>query len=365
MLLNSRSAILGTLCETRRNYFDQLRVSAATLVLVSHSVTIAGTPADSCFYTLAQLGYYSVGVFFCLSGFLICRSWLRARSLLGFVAARCLRIYPALWVSLILSVFVLGPCVTRLSSAEYFADRRLWVFAAWNATLLKSRFELPGVFETNPLPRVVNGSLWTLPFEVYCYIAIATCGLIGWLRREAFCVFVSISMQVVFLLKTTSVLAVDSESLGRAIDVGSQFATGAMLYVVRDRIVLRWDVFLLLTIACLAATGLPGDYRQVVWHLSLPYLLFCVGLSLPKERPAEPLAVDLSYGVYVYAFPVQQLAVWLFASMSWWQNILFSLPVTICFAYVSWECIERPSLALSARFRLYLDGRCGGPDRGA
>lgn len=331
-----------------------MRIAAAFAVLVSHSFHICATPENNSFHSFVTLGYYSVALFFCLSGFLISKSWLNSGSLGKFVIARISRIYPGLWCCLLLTISVLGPLVSSVSVAEYFTSRLVPVFAVWNGTLLKTRFELPGVFIHNPFPKTVNGSMWTLPFEIYCYAATATAGVVGLLSRKRICTIFAVVTQIVFVAKTLGCVTVESDTASRLIDVGSQFATGVALYVNRDRVSLRWDWFAVTILACLVAMFAPEPAKQSIWHIALPLIVFCMGYLPTRNGVRFRLANDVSYGFYIYAFPIQQLGVFLFPQMHWGQNVLFAAPLTYVLAWMSWKFVEKPSLGYGQNLRLHL-----------
>ena len=163
---------LSELIGDRNNNLNLVRITAALAVLVTHSFALTlGPKAEPLRQHLGTtLGTIAVDVFFVASGFLVTISLAKRQSILEFVMARALRILPALFAMLLLSVAVLGPAFTALPLADYFADRRVATYLVKGATLVTGiEFELPGVFLRNPYPAVVNGSLWTLPWEVAMY----------------------------------------------------------------------------------------------------------------------------------------------------------------------------------------------------
>ncbi|MBP6749453.1 MAG: acyltransferase, partial [Xanthomonadaceae bacterium] len=145
-----------------RNNFNLIRLFAAWLVIYSHAWAITGIDGSDLVGRMTitkSAGAFAVDVFFVISGFLVAAS-LERRTWRAFLVARALRIYPALVVCVLATVFVLGPVMT--TAADYWRDATTWRYLWANATLWRAEFWLPGVFET--LPRTaVNGSLWTLP----------------------------------------------------------------------------------------------------------------------------------------------------------------------------------------------------------
>ena len=152
-----------------RNNFDFLRVLAAFLVIYGHGLAIRGLPLQNLWG--AQIDLFGVCIFFSISGYLVTDSWLRTPALPVFVWKRFLRIWPALFVVVVLTTFVFGPLVTRIPlSVITLARRRLGRISAM--LLSFSVPGLPGVFDAPPLAGLVNGPLWSLPVEVACYATV-------------------------------------------------------------------------------------------------------------------------------------------------------------------------------------------------
>lgn len=353
----SKSVQLESVFSSRVNYFDHMRLVAAFAVLVSHSIPITGTPETSVFHPLVELGYYAVAVFFFLSGYLITRSWLSCRSVPQFVVARFFRIYPGLWLALALTLLVLGPVTTTHQLPDYFTAHATITYAVWNGTLLKTRFALPGVFLDVPFPKIVNGSLWTLPFEMWCYVAVAVVGVIGLLERKRYALLIAALMQTVFILKSLELVSIEHDLLSRGVDVGAQFATGCAVCMCRKHLALRIDAMLGMLVLVIATQSLAPQFRHIVLHLSVPYLTLCLGFLFAGDQIRLPLSHDVSYGMYIYAFPIQQLGMFLFPSMFWWQNVLFATPLTVLCALASWKLVEKPSLSLAQDLRQRLKAR--------
>lgn len=158
------------------NRLDFIRFVAALMVIYVHSFPLGQgenvlTPEP--FQVLLNLdaGTIGVGIFFIISGFLVTASMERSRSTSTYLKARLLRIYPGLLGVVLLSMFLLGPLMTRLSLSSYFTHPDTWGYLRVLA-LVKTSYFLPGVFETNVFPYAVNGSLWTLFFETAFYLFV-------------------------------------------------------------------------------------------------------------------------------------------------------------------------------------------------
>lgn len=341
---------LVDVADSRANLFHHIRISAAITVLVSHAFPLCGQTSLEPVQRVTgfSAGYVAVAVFFCLSGFLITRSWVKKPNLRRFISARAFRIYPGLWVALLLTVFVLGPSMSVVSLNEYFGSKSLADYLSRNGTLISVRYALPGVFESNHHTEV-NGSLWTLPLEMYCYVFVACFGMIGVFRRPKVLLFLAILLQLLFIANTTDALPISSDRLRRFLAVGSMFAAGAAFYLYKERILLRKEAAICVMLLIVASLLVPSKAGIISLHLGLPYVLFCVGYLPQKLAMRWSMKTDLSYGVYIYAFPIQQLAVQIWPNMNWWQNILFALPFTLICAALSWKLVEKPALNAGRR----------------
>lgn len=158
--------------KSKNNNFNLLRLIAAFAVLISHSYPLA--TGDGNAETLKKLigitlGHISVDIFFITSGFLITASLLRSKSITDYILARLLRIYPALIASTILTAFILGPLVTSIKLPDYFSYATFTYIIKNSLLIFGVQFELPGVFINVPWKNAVNGSLWTLPYELKMY----------------------------------------------------------------------------------------------------------------------------------------------------------------------------------------------------
>lgn len=172
---------IGDYLNGKQNNFDFLRFLAATLVIVSHSFPLTGFREIAVLHN--TLGGHGVFIFFLISGFLITRSYLASNNVFLFFKARLLRIFPALIVVILLTIFVLGPAVTSIPLDQYFANKS--TYQMLNNILLHSiSYKLPGVFEQNPYKYSVNGSLWTLKYEFTFYIFVAVLGVLTILKRK-------------------------------------------------------------------------------------------------------------------------------------------------------------------------------------
>lgn len=343
---------LGDVCGGRDNNFNLIRMVAASAVLVSHAFPITlGTSTPEPLETLLgrSLGSIAVLIFFAISGFLIARSFDRSPRLSDWLAARVMRLFPGLAVVLLLTAFVLGPLVSVLPPEVYFRDPAVVTYVLRNVVLVSQQYGLPGVFETQPLPIAINGSLWTLFYEVVCYGGVMLVGLAGALDRPRRAVWFFAALLVLYVIPSLPGVAAELHPKILALHrLMLPFAIGTALYVWRDRVPLGWGwvVGLGLGAAALQETALFAE-AFVFW---LAYAVFVVAYL-----PGGPIRRyndfgDYSYGIYIYAFPVQQTVMHLFGSMTPLENMAIAFPITLACAVLSWRVVEKPGLA--ARHRL-------------
>ncbi len=319
--------------------FDYLRIGLAIAVLVWHSFILSA--GSGVLYRAAWSGPFRfllamiLPMFFALSGFLVAGSLERTR-IHQFVALRALRLIPALAVEVALSALLLGAFFTTLPLSLYLTSPEL--ISYFGNIVGFVHFTLPGVFEHNPAPDVVNSQLWTIPFELECYVVLIVVATV--LRdRRAFVALIAL----VSLVATALAFCLDPVSPfqpipGRALVVS--FLTGVCLHLYRDKIPCAPAFGAL---AALAAAGLlqcPNTCYLAAFPVA--YLTVWLGLMRPPKIPFG----DLSYGVYLFHFPIEQSIMQLFPGIGSWQRLaLLALPSTVLCAWLSWSLIEHPILA--------------------
>ena len=331
-----------------QNNFDFLRIFAALTVIFSHSYVLLGLNSEPVveltggIFSLANIG---VGIFFVISGYLITKSWERGPQAFNYLKKRALRIFPGLIVVVFLTVFLLGPFVTTLSLNNYFSNPQTWSYLL---TILifplyygGSYFALPGVFENNPFPNVVNGSLWFLPLMLLLYIVVLALGLAGLTKKRI--AVIPLYLFAILLLPIVTVRSLPFFST--LIDVFGAicFIGGVGLYLYRDKIRLDYKIALLLVF--IWALSFYTAYGLYVSSLVLPYLvIYFAFIRTPRLHKLAKYG-DFSYGLFIYAFPLQQLIVY-FLVDTLTPARLFGLSIiaTVPAAVLSWFLIESRAL---------------------
>lgn len=327
------------------NNFDFLRLFAALMVVIGHSFWLSGNGAlepvkvFTGFWDIADI---AVHVFFVMSGFLIAGSWANTRSLLSFAGKRALRIFPALIVAVLFTTFVIGLLATKLPADDYLSHASTWNYLT--NIFLHIKFRLPGVFAENAFPNTVNGSLWTLPFEVLMYLSLMGLGLIP-LRGATIRVPVLLAALSFFVVHVVTMETTEFARMASLARLGTFFYAGAALYFFYDRLHWHWLIALVLIVIQLALA--QSQAWPVVHALTLPYLVIYVAhLRIPAVANVGK-AGDFSYGLYIFSFPLQQLMVqWGGQSLSLGEFMAASLITSGVFAALSWYLVEEPAMRL-------------------
>lgn len=337
----------------RTNNFDAVRILAALAVMVSHHDALTGRP-EPIVRGADTLGGLGVLVFFSISGYLVAQSWASDPNLWRFAARRLLRIWPGYAVALLLALFVLGPAVSTLDWDAYVTHAH---FARYIENFWFDLFDqLPLQFTGNAMPYAINGSLWTIPLELGCYAMLAALGALGLLGAPRWLAAATGLGMAAFILSggTTGLLA---ECFGAASTpvyltwFGLYFFAGASLqrlgWLREPRQRLRVALWALGLGA--ASLSLTGSHHLALW-LALPAVVLAVGLSSwPLLRRAGRFG-DLSYGLYIYAFPVQQTTRWLTRGrLGQLSSLLPAAAITAVLAFLSWHLVEKWALRLKPR----------------
>ncbi len=339
------------LTDREQNNFDFLRFLAAAAVVLGHCYWLSGighAEPVRLFTGSMDSADIAVNLFFVMSGFLIAASWQNSRSAADFALKRALRIFPALSASVLLTVFIVGPVATQLSLKDYLLDSQTLRYLS-NIALM-TQFHLPGVFVDNPFPETVNGSVWTLPYEVMMYTALLLMGLLKLFGRIAL-VVLPLAL-VVAHFHVMPGLGIDSDVLRKSTRLGMFFFAGTALYLFRSSLPWNWKVALALLALSLLSAG--TELWLYVHVLTLPYLtIYLAHLKLPALSRFGKYG-DYSYGLYIYSFPLQQLLMyWLGPELPLPAFMAISLTASIAVAALSWHLIESPAL----RLKRYLHSR--------
>jgi peptidoglycan/LPS O-acetylase OafA/YrhL len=327
--------------DVRRNSFDALRLVLAGLVAIDHGVILHTGVVHK--VQGSALGDFAVDGFFILSGFLVCRSYLRLQSLPRFVWHRVLRIMPGFWVCLLVTAFLVAPAVALLEgkpvATAFTAEPPALRYVLVNAGLLMNQFDIAGLLASNPSPFTFDGSLWTLALEALCYGVLAVLGVVGVLKRQRWL--------VIALVAVLCVLAV-LQSLGLTVPIGDltvrmtlMFFLGSAAYLFADRVPMSIGLALVALVLFAVAVVAVEPYR-LLGAAPFTYLVMWLGTSIPWKIHVR---TDLSYGLYIYHFLVFQILVLTPAArLSTAVFAALGVLVTLLPAAASWFGVEKPAL---------------------
>lgn len=335
------------------NNFDFLRIFAAGLVAITHSYAITGNTLLEPFHILTGGRYYlaSIGlyIFFFTSGYLVTGSASSSNSPLAFLKKRVLRIYPALIIVVLLSVFVAGPLLTAFSLKRYFIDADTWKYL-WTASGIRIKFRLPGVFEkTGFAMGGFNGSLWSISLELQLYALLLLLMLAGILKRKKILIIVLILSIIICLIICVAgpgnnlILSQKNLLLACAFLFGGVMQTKTISKRVTVYLFVVSGLLFLLKITGALSINLLLD--EVIFFSLATYFV-----SITKWFSIR-IKYDISYGVYIYTFPLQQFFFQISGfSQSVLSNLVLSLVCSGVLAFLSWIYIEKPAL----RYKTYL-----------
>ncbi|BBX33060.1 acetyltransferase AtfA [Mycolicibacterium mageritense DSM 44476 = CIP 104973] len=342
--------------DPRNNALNAFRLALAAEVILWHSFPVTGRmPPEAILQVL-----FSVGVdgFFAISGFLITRSWLTNPNIREYLMARALRILPGFYVCLAVTAFVIAPIAVAVqggSVSKLLTSSAPIEYIVKNIGLIPLQRDIGGT--PHGIPDAAagwNASLWSLIWEVACYLIVALIGVVGLASRRwvspVFLVLATAGAMLFPPLTYPGVWTIPQLIMR----TGIMFAAGALMYHWRDVIPARWSIVAVCVVIVFAA-GLLPDYR-VVAGLPLAYAVIVSGALIRNKRMT--LRTDLSYGVYIYAFPMQQLlAIFGLVFLSPILFFVLSTLATLPFAAMSWFLVEKRAMALKARYKRRVEAR--------
>ncbi len=323
---------IGAALAGRTNSLNTFRLVLASLVIVNHCLPLGGFSPG-----IPYLGELAVGGFFVISGYLITQSRLRL-PLRDYLWRRATRILPAYWVVLVVTAAVFAPLAAALADetlSTRAAARYVWI----NSLLKVGQAGIAETLRSVPYPFGWNGSLWTLFYEMLCYLAVGALLTLPWARRRV----LGCAVALLVLLTAATVWGAHAGAgieFMRPVKLGAYFAAGMLGYAVRDRVPVHAGLAVA-SLAVLVAQGVWG-WPEPLTAVPLAYALLAGGLLVHSGVGARN---DISYGVYIYAFPIQQLGAVVGVHRAGYAVYLAaSLAVTVALAWVSWLLVERPAI---------------------
>jgi peptidoglycan/LPS O-acetylase OafA/YrhL len=326
------------------NNFNLLRLVAAIFVIISHSFGILnkGLQQPALWYSNKHLILSDVGlfIFFSISGFLVTQSLFNSDTMLHYLCKRFLRIVPALAIVNVVCI-IMGGFITTLSVGDYYRDKETWMYFLKNTTLVVNQFTLPGVF--TPLSNnSVNASLWTILLEVkfYLLLLLAAYPILTrkWLFLALFILFQGARVYINLVGKTT-IYNIDFDVY---FTYGTYFYLGSLYYCFKDDIPLKWFYAnILMAIALLTVFTIFQPITEAI------FFAYCILTTGTSKAAISLKDKDFSFGLYLYAFPIQQLVLLCFGyEVNVWLHIVLSVAIAFILAVLSRYFVEKPFLKM-------------------
>lgn len=339
------------IADSRNNNFNIIRFVAAMMVVLGHMCHLVAVEVNQ---LLGQaVSTIGVKIFFLISGYLIAQSFLNDSNIVRYCIRRFFRIIPGLAGVVLFAVFIIGPVFTILPIKDYFSHGTTWAYLK-NIGLYIQYF-LPGVFEANPYPDAINGSLWTLPVEVMMYIALPI-------------VFMMFSKKDKIVVATILAIVLESANVGiakwlpdaRLVIYGTDMVSALTIIpyffvgiiFISPKLKKYLNLQLAIGVFCIAEMmNFSSIKSEIVVFFVLPYFVFSLAF-VEKPKFVKCFSKnDYSYGLYLYGFLIQQVIVKLLWDYQLSLNVYFIIcaVITLIFGMLSWYLIERPSQRLAKK----------------
>jgi peptidoglycan/LPS O-acetylase OafA/YrhL len=335
----------------KENNLTLTRLILAASVIYSHSFFPNSEHDDLTWLLGSAVSYYAVDGFFVLSGFLVYRSLVQNGSVKRFAIARLTRLWPGLaaMAAIIIALFAFA---TGASPVHYLTGGDTLKFVFGNLSFLVGHYTLTDVRCGTELC-IINGSLWTLPWEARCYVLLGVLALLGLANRKAMLFLVLPATAAFAILYDVPAVAAAVERIGghgisfnlHQIDrLWTAFAMGIAAYELRHCIPLSWMLLVLLLLLNVAAQWWLPEAGTHMRALFIGYGALCLGFLSARRGAISGNWPDYSYGMYIYAFPVMTGLLILFDFPSHYLLGLCTLVLTVPFAAASWHFVEKPAL---------------------
>lgn len=333
----------------KTNNFDFLRFLFAILVVISHSYALAGVGESSQWLSASthhQINWASIGLngFFVISGYFIFQSLERSSSLWDYFKKRFLRVFPGLFVVLMVTVCVLP--FLHNDGTSIFNQFDFYTYLPRNLSLYGFQPTVSGVFDTNNY-HAINGSLWTIRYEFTLYIALGFLFLIKEYKNKVrlllWIAFFGMYLFFVFGMDRFGNSKLVTLQGYEFFNLGTFFAAGSALASIKFEKLVSLPLLVVSFLSLLLA--LYWGYYALFKHLFFPVLVLCIGFTALPFFSTFGKYGDFSYGIYIYSFPIQQILMYYFQAEVY-NLMCWSLVIAIVLGYGSWHLIEKKALRL-------------------
>ena len=330
------------------NNFNAIRLFLALLVIFDHSFPLAEGKDDPLLvvsHLQLSFGEMAVCLFFFISGLLITASWFNSKSMSDYLRRRVLRIFPGYTVAMIITILIALLFATRPFDGLPLGLGNLVDFFYLGFSSCTGNW----VFPNNPFPHTANGSLWTINFEFTCYLVVAAIGMFGFFKKR-FLILVLFLGQFGYCAQVLLFKGVELVHTNRSFAYAiflTAFLAGSCAWLWRDKIPVRSPIALLALCFLIGSIQFPPWFTLLV-PLAAAYFILWIAYGFPVKSLAWCNKTDLSYGTYLYAFPIQQILAFAGVRNPW---LLFAVatPVTLAVAFASWTFIEKPFLRMRSK----------------
>src|SRR6266851_4350065 len=336
------------------NNFDALRLAMALFVVWSHSFAL-GLPSGETVEPISIItnGHYNAGnigvmVFFAISGFLICESYLKSGDTLSFLIKRVRRIYPGYMVATTIGAFVVTPLFStlyKISTPE--------IAKTFALNLLLRGYAPPSIVFARNYSQALNGSLWSIPYEFWCYIGIAALGVLAPLTKPRLIVsaivLTVLSRTVLDLLDKKPGLGLIGDIFGWPYEwllILPCFFIGTAAFLLKEQLPRSKFIFVAIVTCFIAACHAPvgPKWQKILAEATFPaamaYSVFYFAFSRTIKLRNVAANGDFSYGTYLYAFPIQQMLVSTFV-LPFPIFVMLSVVLSLAAGFLSWNTVEK------------------------
>jgi peptidoglycan/LPS O-acetylase OafA/YrhL len=345
------STKLAHLTKKGANSYGIIRLVATILVIWTHSYRVVGGPEINeplLDFTGFSAGSHAVNVFFSLSGLMVAASWQRSRNIFDFLCARILRILPALIFANLIIIILCGTLITVMRD-KFWSIENVSGFLWRTIITFQSSATLAGVFNSNPWENFINIPIWTIKYEIICYISLIIIMKITDFDRRSQAhktlILLSIVASSAFIMASQG----ESSQFGFAGNLARflfAFYIGVAAWYERDIIQLRTDFLLFIWLVISVAVFIASTIAIPLVIIGTAYTAFWAGGFLLGRLQKAADRTDLSYGMYISGFFIQQWLILAFPQQTIFANTLSAVSLAAMFAWVSWNLIERPALKL-------------------
>lgn len=343
-----KSIRLETVLDPSRNSLTLVRLLAALSVIISHAFEIAvgrGAPQPLEGATPFNLGQHAVNVFFVISGLTLSQALAKNPDLRRFCVARILRIFPGLVVYGLVFALIAGPLLTSADWQDYFSSAETYLYPVSVTVSFAHTQAPPGIFETVPVAGIVNEPLWTIRYEIAAYIGLALLAALGILRiRRALLAAVLVAAALYVIVEAVPSLSEEVPGIGSLTRFAMCYMVGVLAYEYRSRIELS-PIYLASMVPALWLLG-NTPLARPAYIVFTTYLVLVLASQQMGPISGWAQRNDVSYGTYLYGWPIQQTAMVFFPNMSIAANMFAGLLFAPMAGYASWMLVERNALQL-------------------